>query len=168
MIHRAFYGILGNLTPNKTSPHFIFFRWLKQQVNLNQQMLLFNKNYFGLAILIFIIEVLIALFAHDRFIRPYLGDVLVVILLYCFLKSFLKLSVLSAALGVLAVSFTIELLQFLHIVEKLHLEKSKIARTVLGTSFSWIDLLTYIFGIIVVLLVEKYCLKSSKASQKQE
>jgi hypothetical protein len=129
-------------------------------------MLLFNKNYFGLAILIFIMEVLIALFAHDRFIRPYLGDVLVVILLYCFLKSFLKLSVLTAALGVLAVSFTIELLQFLHIVEKLHLEESKIARTVIGTSFSCIDLLTYIVGITIILLVEKYYLERNKADQK--
>jgi Protein of unknown function (DUF2809) len=119
-------------------------------------MFTFNKNYFGLAILIFIIEVLIALFVHDRFIRPYLGDVLVVILLYCFLKSFLKLSVLTAALGVLIFSFMIEFLQFLHIVEKLHLEESKIARTVIGTSFSWIDLLTYVVGISIVIIIEKY------------
>jgi hypothetical protein len=119
-------------------------------------MFTFNKNYFGLAILIFIIEVLIALFVHDRFIRPYLGDVLVVILLYCFLKSFLKLPVLTAALGVLIFSFMIEFLQFLHIVEKLHLEESKIARTVIGTSFSWIDLLTYVVGISIVIIIEKY------------
>lgn len=131
-------------------------------------MFTFNKNYFGLAILIFIIEVLIALFVHDRFIRPYLGDVLVVILLYCFLKSFLKLSVLTAALAVLLFSFAIEFLQFLHIVEKLHLEESKFARTVLGTSFSWIDLFTYVIGIIIILLVEKYCLKRIKADQKKQ
>jgi hypothetical protein len=129
-------------------------------------MLTFNKNYFGLTVLIFIVEVLIALFVHDRFIRPYLGDVLVVILLYCFLKSFLKLSVLTAALGVLIFSFMIEFLQFLHIVEKLHLEESKIARTVIGTSFSWIDLLTYVLGIIIVLLVEKYYLKRIKSEPK--
>jgi hypothetical protein len=112
-----------------------------------------------LAILFFCIEVLIALFVNDSFIRPYLGDVLVVILIYCFLKSFLQLPVLSVALFVLIFSFTIEFLQFLNIVEKLHLEKSKIARTVIGTSFSWIDLLTYIVGIAVVLIIEKYLLK---------
>jgi hypothetical protein len=66
----------------------------------------------------------------------------------------------------LAVSFTIELLQFLHIVEKLHLEESKIARTVIGTSFSCIDLLTYIVGITIILLVEKYYLERNKADQK--
>jgi hypothetical protein len=122
-------------------------------------MLAFNKNYFGLAILFFFIEVLIALLVNDSFIRPYLGDVLVVILIYCFLKSFFQLPVLTAALFVLLFSFTIEFLQFLNIVEILHLENSKIARTVLGTSFSWIDLLTYIVGIAIVIIVEKYWFK---------
>jgi hypothetical protein len=122
-------------------------------------MLTFNKNYFGYAILIFFIEVLIALYIHDRFVRPYLGDVLVVILMYCFLKSFLKLPVLTIAIAVLIFSFTIEFLQYLNIATTLGLEKSKIARTVIGTSFSWIDLLTYIIGITIVLGVEKYWLK---------
>jgi len=119
-------------------------------------MLTFNKNYFGFAILIFFIEVLIALYINDSFVRPYLGDVLVVILIYCFLKSFLKLPALTVAIAVLVFSFTIEFLQFLNIVEKLGLEESKIARTVIGTSFSWIDLLTYIIGITIVLIIEKY------------
>ncbi len=130
-------------------------------------MLTFNKNYFGFAILIFSIEVLIALYVNDSFVRPYLGDVLVVILIYCFLKSFLKLPVLTAAIFVLVFSFAIEFLQFLNIVEKLRLEKSKIARTVLGTSFSWIDLLTYVAGIAIVIAVEKYWLKKEiKAAPK--
>lgn len=122
-------------------------------------MLTFNKNYFGVFILIFIVEVLIALYVHDNFVRPYLGDVLVVILIYCFLKSFLQLPVLKVSLFVLAFSFCIESLQFLNIVEKLGLEKSKLARTVIGTSFAWMDLLTYVLGIVFVLLVEKYGLK---------
>src|SRR6187402_3003987 len=119
----------------------------------------FNKHYFGFTILTFLVEVLIALFVNDSFVRPYLGDVLVVILIYCSIKSFFKLPVLTVAVFVLIFSFTIEFLQFLNIVEKLNLEKSKIARTVIGTSFSWIDLLTYIIGIIIVILIEKYWLK---------
>lgn len=122
-------------------------------------MLTFNKNYFGVAILIFFIEILIALYVNDSIVRPYFGDVLVVILMYCFLKSFLQLSVLTVSIAVLLFSFTIEFLQYLNIVATLALEKSKIARTVIGTSFSWIDLLTYIIGITIVLGVEKYWLK---------
>ena len=126
-------------------------------------MITFNKNYFGLATLVFVIEVLIALYVTDTFVRPYLGDVLVVILIYCFLKSFLKLPVLTVSLFVLALSFAIEFLQFLNIVEKLGLENSKVARTVIGTSFSWTDLLAYIIGIAIVLLTEKYLLKKAAA-----
>ena len=95
----------------------------------------------------------------DDFVRPYLVDVLVVILIYCFIKSFFKLPVFALAVFVLIFSFTVEFLQFLNIVDKLHLEKSKIARTVIGTSFSWIDLLTYIVGIAIVIIIEKYWLK---------
>lgn len=124
-------------------------------------MLTFNKSYFGFTILIFIIEVLIALFVNDDFIRPYLGDVLVVILIYCFLKSFLQLPVLPVAISVLVFAVGIEFLQFLNIVEKLGLQKSKIARTVIGTSFSWIDLLTYVAGIAIVILIEKYWLRKA-------
>jgi hypothetical protein len=122
-------------------------------------MLTFNKNYFGLAFLIFIVEVLIALFIRDNFVRPYLGDVLVVILIYCFVKSIFNLPVFTVALFVLIFSFTIEFLQYINIVEKLGMEKSVIARTVIGTSFAWIDILAYVVGIFIILFVEKYLLK---------
>ena len=122
-------------------------------------MLTFNKNYFGLFVLLFFVEVLIAVFVHDNFVRPYLGDVIVVILIYCFIKSFIRLTVLEAAVSVMLFAFTTEFLQFLNIVEVLHLEKNKIARTVLGTSFSWMDMLMYVIGIAIVLLVEKWLRK---------
>jgi hypothetical protein len=122
-------------------------------------MLTFNKNYFALFILIFAIEVLIALFVRDNFVRPYLGDCLVVILIYCFLKSFLRLPVFSLAMFVLAFSFTIEFLQYIRIVEKLNLEKSEFAKTVMGTSFAWLDLLAYLVGIALILVVESILLR---------
>jgi len=124
-------------------------------INPNQNMLAFNSKYFLLTILIFVIEVLIALFLHDKIIRPYIGDVLVVILIYCFIKAFIKLSVYKVAIFVLLFSFCIEFLQYLHIIEKLGLQNSKIAKTVIGTSFAWIDLVCYVTGVIIILVFEK-------------
>ena len=132
-------------------------------------MITFNKTYFGFTILIFVVEVLIALFVRDNFIRPYFGDVLVVILIYCFIRSFLRLSVIPVAIFVWLFSFTIEFLQYIKIVDKLGLQKFRIARTVLGTSFSWMDLLAYVAGIAIVLVVEKYVSKriaSTGAAEK--
>ncbi|MDD2674586.1 MAG: DUF2809 domain-containing protein [Flavobacterium sp.] len=77
-------------------------------------------------------EIAIALYVHDDFIRPYFGDFLVVILLYCFVKSFIKFSVLAATNIVLIFSFGIEIAQYFNMVEKLGLQHSKIARVVLG------------------------------------
>jgi hypothetical protein len=122
-------------------------------------MLTFNKNYFLLAVLIFFIEVFIALYVHDAFVRPYLGDVLVVILIYCFVKSFFDWPVLPVAMSVLAFSFAVETLQYFNIIEILGLEKSNLARTIIGTSFAWLDLLTYVIGITIVFFLERKKLK---------
>ena len=45
-----------------------------------------NKRIlYGIAtIILLVVEVLIALFVHDSIIRPYLGDVLVVVVIYTF------------------------------------------------------------------------------------
>ncbi len=119
-------------------------------------MIRFNKTYFILATIIFVVEVLIALFIHDRFIRPYVGDVLVVILMYCFIKSFFSWPVNPTAIGVLLFSFLIEWLQSINFVNKIGAADSAFATTVLGNSFAWLDILAYVIGFLIVLLIEKY------------
>lgn len=114
----------------------------------------FHRKYFFLSILLFATEVFIAVYLHDAVIRPYGRDFLVVILIYCFIKSFLNTQVMVTALAVLLFSYLIETLQYFHLVDILGLEKSKIARTVIGTSFAWTDLLAYSLGILLVLTVE--------------
>ena len=120
----------------------------------------FNRNYFILTILLFLIETAIALYLHDNFIRPYFGDFLVVILLYCFVKSFVNVSVWVAAGLVLLFSFAIEIAQYFNAVEKLGLQHYKIATVVLGNSFTWMDLLAYILGILTVISIEKIYFKT--------
>ena len=115
----------------------------------------FNRNYFILTILLFLIETAIALYLHDNFVRPYFGDFLVVILLYCFVKSFVNVSVWVAAGLVLLFSFAIEIAQYFNMVEKLGLQHYKVAKVVLGNSFAWMDLLAYILGILIVISIEK-------------
>ena len=125
----------------------------------------FNRNYFIPTILLFLIETAIALYLHDNFIRPYFGDFLVVMLLYCFLKSFLNVSVWAAAGLVLLFSFAIEIAQYFNMVEKLGLQHYKIAKVVLGNSFAWMDLLAYVLGILAVISIEKFIPKQENKKQ---
>jgi hypothetical protein len=114
----------------------------------------FRSGYFLLTILVLIIEILIAVYAHDELVRPYLGDFLVVILIYCLVKSFLNISIGRAAISVLIFSYVVETLQYFQLVKWLHLEESTLARTIIGTHFTWIDIWMYTLGIAFVLLSE--------------
>jgi hypothetical protein len=115
----------------------------------------FNKKYLILSLLLFITEVLIALYIRDSFIRPYFGDFLVVILLYCMVRSFWNFPVPVIVGGVLALAYLLETLQYFRLVERLNLGNSAIAKTLIGTDFAWGDMLAYTLGGIMILLLER-------------
>jgi hypothetical protein len=115
----------------------------------------FNLKYFLLTILIFIAEVLIATtFKNFVFLRSYFGDVLVVVLIYTFIQSFFQFDKTKTIIGVLIFSFVIEFLQYFHFAEVLGFGNNKIAMIVLGNSFSWIDILCYAIGAVIVWFVD--------------
>jgi hypothetical protein len=116
----------------------------------------FNSRFFVFTVLLFVIEVLIALYVHDHFIRPYVGDYLVVMLLYCALRTFINASPLKIAIAVLLFAYLIELLQYFHLVDRLGLADNPLARTVIGYGFEWWDLLAYTLGVITILLLEYF------------
>ena len=118
-------------------------------------MLTFNKKYFFAAIILFIIEVLIALYVNDAIIRPYVGDFLVVILLYCAVKAFFRIPCVPAAIGVLLFAYLIETLQYFQIVHRLGLQDSKLATVVIGSSFEWIDMIAYTAGVAFIILFDR-------------
>ncbi len=120
----------------------------------------FQKNYFLLAILLFFVEVYIALYVRDKIIRPYGGDFLVVILIYCAVKSYLDISAWKAAFGTLIFSYFVEIAQYFQIVELLGLGDSQMANVVIGNSFAWEDILAYTLGVALVVLIEKYFSKN--------
>lgn len=115
----------------------------------------FNQRYFLYTILLFLIEVFIALYVKDSIIRPYGGDFLVVILLYYFVRTFWKGPALQVALGVLLFAYTVEILQYLKIVDFLGLTGNRLAEIVIGTGFSWWDMVAYTLGILVVYFWDK-------------
>ncbi len=115
----------------------------------------FDRSSFLIFIIIFFIEVLIAKFVDDAFVRPYGGDILVVILIYYFVKSFVRVKPLYLALAVLLFAYMVEFGQYFKMVEVLRLQEYKVMRIVLGTSFSWIDILCYTIGAIICYFIDR-------------
>jgi hypothetical protein len=114
----------------------------------------FKSTYFVLFIIILLIEVCIAYFLKTGFIRHTFGDFLVVILLYCLLKSFINIKPITMAIIVLFISFTIEFLQLTPFLEWLNLHDNTLAKTVLGSTFHITDLVAYTLGIITIIIAE--------------
>jgi len=114
----------------------------------------FNKNYFIAFILLFLIEVAIAAFFKEGFIRHTFGDFLVVILMYCFFKSYIAGNVLTIAIVTLCIAYLVEFLQLTDFLKYLGLEHNKWANLVFGNSFSVQDLAAYSLGIGVTIFLE--------------
>lgn len=111
------------------------------------------KNYYITdAVVLFIMEVLIALVMKDSFVRPYLGDFLVVILLYFIVRIFLPTKAPWLPAAVFAFSVLVEVLQYFHIVEILHLSDIAFFRVLIGGTFDIKDILCYFAGCTVCFL----------------
>ena len=118
------------------------------------------KTYFLGFILLFIIEVCIALYLHDTIIRPFVGDMLVVLLVYCFVMTVLlltttRIKITIVALSVLVFAFCVEALQATELLQTLDLSENKLASVILGSTFDWLDLVAYIIGTLFIILLEK-------------
>ncbi len=114
-----------------------------------------NKFFFRILYILFsialiIIEVLIALYIHDDFIRPYVGDVLVVIVIYMFIRIWFPKKVRLLPLYVFLFASGMELLQYFEIVTLLGLENNVFMRVLIGTVFDVKDIVCYAVGCVIL------------------
>ena len=96
------------------------------------------------------IEVMIALFVNDSFVRPYVGDVLVVMVIYCFVRIFIPSGVRLLPLYIFIFALAVEIGQYFDFVARLGLEDNRLLSTVLGRTFSVSDIVCYAVGCAIV------------------
>lgn len=94
-------------------------------------------------------EIAIALFVHDRFIRPYIGDVLVTMLLCGLCRIIIPKGIRALSVYVFLFAAAVETAQYFDIVALLGLENSVFLSTVIGRTFSVLDLVCYAGGCLV-------------------
>jgi len=100
------------------------------------------------------IEILIALFAHDYFIRGLVGDILVVAVIYYFIRIFFPVGIKYLLLYVFIFAVIIEIMQLFH-VGRLISGGNEFAMLLLGDYFSVWDIFCYAVGGAITGIVEK-------------
>lgn len=119
--------------------------------------------YGALFLTLVIIEVLIALYVHDSFVRPYLGDVLIVVLICCFVRTIFPKGTQFLALHVFLFASVVEVGQYFNYAAWFGLDSIPLFHVLMGATFSAMDLVCYAVGCslffagenIILTLIEK-------------
>jgi len=120
-----------------------------------QRLVRLSPLHLGLAHVLFALEALIASSITTGFVRTFVGDVLVIPLLHCLLRSALDLPPRTSALCVFLFACAIELGQAMQLVHRLGLQHNTLARIIIGTSYDPLDFVAYAAGAGLVLLAQR-------------
>ena len=127
-----------------------------------------KRLFYLLATLVIIgIEVLIALFVRDMFIRPYVGDVIVVFAVYTFIRIFIPDGLVLMPAYVFVFSCIVEILQYVHILDRFGLQDNRFLSILLGGTFDFKDIVCYLVGCIVLGLFE-FTLYFSRQDEEED
>ena len=99
-------------------------------------------------------EIFIALYVHDDFIRPYVGDILAVIVVYCLVRIFIPIKKNGLPLFVFILAAGVEALQYFNFAAVLGLEEKSFASIVLGTVADIKDVGCYAVGCVILEIWE--------------
>ena len=111
-------------------------------------------------VLLLTVEILIALFVRDDFIRPYGGDILVTVLICAAVRILFPTGIRLLPLWVFLFAAGVEIGQYFDFVTLLGLGNIAFFRILLGSTFSFADLLCYAAGCVLFLLGEKLLRRS--------
>lgn len=110
-----------------------------------------RMGYVIASAVILLVEVLIALYVRDAFIRPYGGDILVTVLLCCMVRVIFPDKCRLLPLWVFLFAVAVEVAQYFNIVTLIGLGDITFFRVLIGTSFAWLDIVCYGIGCLVFL-----------------
>lgn len=128
------------------------------------QSVLKNKRVIYLAIFcgLLAVEVCIALFVHDAFVRPYVGDMLVTLLLCCMCRVILPDKIRLLPVFVFLFAACVEIGQYFDVVALMGLTDNRFLSIALGRTFSWMDLVCYAIGCVAAFGLDEVIRRSNK------
>ena len=100
-------------------------------------------------------EIVIALLVNDAFVRPYVGDMLVTLLLCCLCRVIVPNNVRLIPVYVFIFAAAVEIGQYFDLVALLGLENNRILSIALGRTFSWLDIGCYAVGCAAAYFLDR-------------
>lgn len=123
----------------------------------------FKVRHLLIVVFVFIAEILVATtFAHISFIRSFISDFLVVMLIYHLIKVVVKVTPWRLAVAVFVFSCGVEISQYFHLTDALGLRRGSLVSVLLGNSFSWGDIVMYALGCATSYAIDSRFLSKSK------
>jgi len=127
-----------------------------------------RSKYLGLALILFLLEVLIATrLARIPFLRGSLSDILVVALVYFLVRALRTVQPLPLAIGVFLLACVVEVTQYFHLARALHLPNGSLFTILAGNTFSFMDILMYLIGSVASLAVDTRLFRPARSSQAE-
>ena len=136
------------------------FQYEKMRHNLRVRLF-----FLAVAVVILAIEIYIAAFVKGGFVRHYLGDVLVTVMLYAFGRAVFKTTPKILAFEIFAFSLFIEILQYFKMLEILDIH-NLIIRIIFGGTFDVSDIVCYALGCLLAYLIDAICFLQKYKSPK--
>lgn len=100
------------------------------------------------------VEIYIGVCVRDAWVRPYVGDVLAVVLVYASLRMVLVLPAPALATVSFLVGAIVEAIQYLGLPEILGLARHPLLAVVVGATFQREDLVAYAIGALIAWLID--------------
>lgn len=111
-------------------------------------------TYFLIFVISLLVEIMIGLYMKDDFIRPYIGDVLVIVVLTSFLRLFWLDKPKYLGIYVTFFAVVVEFIQLFHLDRLLHIQGTLLG-VITGSTFDWKDILCYLIGAVIFIACER-------------
>lgn len=112
-------------------------------------------GYLIAAAVLLAVEIWIGMYVCDAFIRPYGGDILVAVLLCCLWRCVFPKGSPRMPVYMFLFCAAVEAVQLLELPRRLGIEGTVLG-ILMGSSFSWLDLLCYGAGCVLFAVAERW------------
>ena len=119
-------------------------------------------RYFIIFLVLSAVIILIALYADDDFVRPYLGDAAAAAAVFFLACAAFKKTPKLLVLYVFIFTVIVELMQFFNVLALVGLSENRALSVIAGSTFDFADILCYAAGCLSAELLRRLILRTKK------